>query len=166
MKLTEIAHRWSLVPLRLIVGFGFLAHGLAKWNRGPEKFARLLWVLGIPAPLPTAWMVTMIEIGGGLALLAGAFVLLTSIPLIASMLVAMFTIHVHYGFSAVNTIGVTAMGPVLGPPGYEINLLYIAALIALACFGATPASVDAWLTRRRRAPRLEMGRATASRSAA
>ena len=30
---------WALVPLRLVVGFGFAAHGYAKLARGPESFA-------------------------------------------------------------------------------------------------------------------------------
>lgn len=122
---------------------GFVAHGAAKWSRGPEKFAKLLQFIGTPLPVPTAWMVTFVEVFGGLALLVGAFVLIASIPLIATMLVAMLTIHVHYGFSAVNTIGLTPTGPVFGPPGYEISLLYIAALLALALGGPTALSVDA-----------------------
>ena len=43
----------------------------------------------------------------------------------------MFTVNINYGFSAVNTIGLTPEGPRFGPPGYEINLLYIAGLVAL-----------------------------------
>src|SRR6185436_10935823 len=110
-------------PVRLAVGVGFLAHGLAKWNRGPEKFAGLLRYIGTPFPVPTAWAVTLLEVFGGLAILAGAFVLIVSLPLIATMLVAMFTIHVHYGFSSIQTIGLTPSGPVFGPPGYEVNVL-------------------------------------------
>jgi putative oxidoreductase len=49
----------------------------------------------------------------------------------------------------VNTIGLTSNGPVFGPPGYEINMLYIAALIALSLAGPTVASVDEWRSRRR-----------------
>jgi putative oxidoreductase len=139
-----IAGRWALVPLRWIVGFGFLAHGLAKWNRGPEKFAKLLALIGTPHPGLTAWVVTLLETLGGLAIIAGAFVVIASIPLVVSMIVAMATIHVHYGFSSVNTVGLTAAGPVFGPPGYEINLLYLAALVALALAGAGPLSVDQW----------------------
>jgi hypothetical protein len=26
--------RWALIPLRLIVGYGFMAHGFAKLSRG------------------------------------------------------------------------------------------------------------------------------------
>jgi hypothetical protein len=31
------ASRWTLLPLRLVMGVGFLAHALAKWNRGPAN---------------------------------------------------------------------------------------------------------------------------------
>lgn len=141
---------WALLPLRVIVGFGFLAHGMAKWNRGPEKFAKMLQLIGTPSPLVTAWLVTGLEVLGGIALIIGAFVAIASIPLIVSMFVAMGTIHVHYGFSAVNTIGLTAKGPVFGPPGYEINLLYIGTLIALAVVGPGALSVDGWRRARRR----------------
>jgi len=151
-KLTTaaISHQWALLPLRLVVGYGFFAHGIAKWNRGPEKFAKLLTVIGVPAPGITARVVVGVELLGGLAIILGVLVLLASVPLIGSMIVAMFTIHVHYGFSAVNTIGLTATGPVLGPPGYEINLLYVGALLALALSGPGALSVDGWLRSRRR----------------
>jgi putative oxidoreductase len=142
------ARSWALLPLRVIVGVGFLVHGMAKWHRGPDKFAKLLQLIGTPSPLATAWLVTGLEVLGGLAIIIGAFVLLVSIPLFISMVVAMLTIHVHYGFSAVNTIGLTATGPVFGPPGYEINLLYMCALAALALVGPGALSVDQWLRSR------------------
>lgn len=99
----RLPHRWTLLPLRLVIGLGFLLHGLAKWNRGPAKFTALLQHIGTPYPVATAWMVTGLEIVGGAMLIVGLLVALLSIPLAISMLVAMFTIHVHYGFSAVNT---------------------------------------------------------------
>jgi putative oxidoreductase len=124
-------------------------HGLAKFSRGPEKFAKLLQYVGTPFPIPTAWAVTLLELFGGLAIIAGALVTLVALPLIVTMLVATLSIHVHFGFSSVNTIGVTPTGPVFGPPGYEINVLYIAALLVLALGGPTAASVDAWRARHR-----------------
>ena len=96
-------------------------------------------------------MVTAVEIFGGLALLCGAFVLIASVPLMASMFVALATIHWRYGFSAVNTIGLTSSGPIFGPPGYEVNLLYIGALLALCLSHPSALSVDGWLSRRTRA---------------
>jgi putative oxidoreductase len=132
-----------------MVGFGFLAHGWAKWSRGPTGFARLLAQIGVPLPQFTAWVVTLTEVVGGIALMVGALVALASIPLGISMLVAMVTVQGRFGFSAVNTIGLTPAGPVFGPPGYEINLLYLGALLALALAGPSPWSVDEWFGRRR-----------------
>lgn len=137
--------RWTILPLRLVIGYGFLAHGVAKWTRGPESFGRLLHLIGVPLPATTAWIVTLLEVFGGLAILLGVFLAPVRLPLIASMLVAMFTLHVRYGFSAVKTIGLTATGPVFGPPGYEINLLYIAGLILLATTGPSALSISGWL---------------------
>jgi putative oxidoreductase len=134
--------QWATLPLRLIIGYGFMAHGWAKLSRGPVGFARLLEQIGAPLPEVTAWVSTLIELLGGLAILAGAFVAAVSIPLIVMMLVAMFTVHLRYGFSAINTIGLTADGPQFGPPGYEVNLLYIAGLLALILGGAGPFSID------------------------
>jgi putative oxidoreductase len=138
---------WTLLPLRLLIGTGFLLHGLAKWNRGPAKFGLLLQHTGVPFPFQTAWLVTCLEVFGGTAVLVGLFVTILSIPLIISMLVAIFTVQGRLGFSSVNTIGLTPSGPVFGPPGYEINLLYIAGLVALAFSGPTALSVDRVLAR-------------------
>src|SRR5215472_8887984 len=134
--------QWAPLPLRLVIGYGFVAHG----------WARLLEQIGAPLPEATAWASTLIEILGGLAILAGAYVAVVSVPLIAMMLVAMFTVHLRYGFSAINTIGLTADGPQFSPPGIEVNLLYIAGLLALILQGAGPFSIDQLLARRKREP--------------
>ena len=144
--------RWAPLPLRLVIGYGFIAHGWAKLSRGPNGFARLLEQIGAPLPELTAGASTLAEILGGLAILAGAFVAVVSVPLIVMMLVAVFTVHLRYGFSAINTIGLTADGPQFGPPGIEVNLLYIAGLLALILGGAGPLSIDGLLARRRRDP--------------
>ena len=141
--------KWALLPLRLMIGYGFMAHGWAKLSRGPDGFAKLLHQIGAPAPEVTAWVSTLIELLGGLAILVGAFVAVVSVPLIVMMLVAMFTVHLRYGFSAINTIGLTADGPQFGPPGYEVNLLYVAGLLALILAGAGPFSIDRLLARRK-----------------
>src|SRR6267142_7054530 len=141
--------KWAPLPLRLIIGFGFMAHGWAKLSRGPEGFAKLLEQIGAPLPEATAWVSTLIEFLGGLAILAKAIVAAVSVPLIVMMLVAMFTVHLRYGFSAINTIGLTADGPQFGPPGYEVNLLFIAGLLALILGGAGPLSIDGLLARRK-----------------
>jgi putative oxidoreductase len=129
---------WVLLTMRLVVGAGFLVHGFAKLSRGPANFGRLLHVIGVPMPLVSAWMVTCVELFGGLALVTGVAVAVASVPLVATLVVAILTVHLRYGFSAVNTIGLTPSGPVFGPPGYEVDLLYIACLLVLARLGPGP----------------------------
>src|SRR5262245_40624514 len=40
--------RWAPIPLRLIIGYGFLHHGVAKLSRGPDGFVTILHALGVP----------------------------------------------------------------------------------------------------------------------
>jgi putative oxidoreductase len=87
-----------------------MAHGLAKWHRGPESFAKLLELVGTPFPGATAWLITLLEVFGGLAILVGALVAIVSVPLILSMIGAVLTVQGRYGFSSVNTIGLTSSG--------------------------------------------------------
>src|SRR3954447_17446137 len=139
--------RWVPLPLRLIIGFGFMAHGWAKLSRGPSGFAKLLTQIGAPLPETTAWVSTFVEILGGLAIFVGALVEVVSVPLIVMMLVAMFTVHLKYGFISINTIGLTQDWPRFGAPGYEVNLLYIAGLLSLILGGAGTLSIDRLLSR-------------------
>src|SRR5215831_3268460 len=122
--------RWAPIPLRLIVGYGFIAHGVAKLEKGPQQFVSIVHAIGTPAPHFMAWLTILVELFGGLAVLLGAFVLLASVPMAAILLVAIVTVHVPYGFSSVKLIGVTPAGAQFGPPGYETGLLYLACLMA------------------------------------
>jgi len=141
--------RWAPIPLRLIVGCGFLSHGYAKLSRGPDSFGAVLHGLGVPAPHLMAWATILVELLGGLAILLGAFVALASVPMAAVLLVAMFTVHLRYGFSSIKLVAVTPSGPQFGPPGYECVLLYLACLASLVVCGPGPFAVDRLLSRRR-----------------
>jgi len=151
-----IAKRYYLhlapLCLRLIIGYGFMVHGWVKISRGTNGFEKLLTQIGIPFPHINALIVPYIELIGGVAIFLGIFVAITAIPLIATMLVAMFTIHFKYGFSSINTIGLTPDGPLFGPPGYEIILLYIGGLISLILTGAGTFSVDNLIFRNKKKP--------------
>jgi putative oxidoreductase len=138
--------RWAPIPLRLIVGFGFMQHGFAKMSRGPDAFAVILRALGVPAPHFMAWVTILTELLGGLAVLAGAFVALASVPMAILLLVAIFTVHLPNGFSSVKLIAVTAAGAQFGPVGYEVNLLYLACLAGLVLGGPGPFALDKLMT--------------------
>ncbi len=140
--------RWAPFPLRLIVGYGFIAHGLAKLSKGADAFAGILHALGVPAPEMMARLTILVELLGGFGVLLGAFLLLLSIPMITLLLVAVLTVHLPYGFTSIKLLGVNAGVPQFGPPGYETNLLYIACLVALVIGGAGPLSIDGFSARR------------------
>lgn len=142
--------QWWPIPLRLMLSIGFLYHGLPKLfsSQGHQRFVGMLEGIGVPAPNLMAWVVGVVEVLGALALLAGAFVAIASIVLIVNMLVAMFTVHLPSGFNFINITGMGPAGPVFGMPGVEVNLLYIAGLLALVIGGAGIWSVDGRRPRR------------------
>jgi 2-haloacid dehalogenase len=142
------AAAWWAVPLRLIIGYGFVAHGLAKLSRGPSGFSNALQALGVPAPDVMSWATILVELIGGFAVLIGAFVPIASIPLAVVLLAAMFTVHLPHGFSSIKLVAVTAAGAQFGPPGYEVVLLYLASLAALVVGGSGPLSIDGLLASR------------------
>ena len=144
--------RWAPIPLRLIVGYGFMEHGFAKLSRGPEAFAAILHAMGVPAPHLMAWLTILTELVGGAAVLLGAFVPLVSVPIAAVLFVAMLTVHLPYGFSSIKLLSVTAGRAQFGPPGYELDLLYLACLAALVLGGSGPIAIDRYLTKMRRPP--------------
>jgi putative oxidoreductase len=118
-----------------MLGFGFAAHGYAKLSRGPHAFATVLGALGIPLPSVMAWVTTLLELVGGISIMAGAFIIPLSIPLGMVMLTAMFTVHLPNGFSSIKLRAIHASGAEFGAPGYEMNLLYLAGLLTLVLGG-------------------------------
>jgi putative oxidoreductase len=141
--------RWAPIPLRLIVGYGFMQHGFAKLSKGPEAFAVILHAIGVPAPHFMAWLTILIEVFGGLTVLLGAFVPLAALPMAGVLLVAMFTVHWPYGFSSIKIISVVSGRAQFGPPGYECDLLYLACLAALVIGGSGPMAIGGYLRMRR-----------------
>jgi len=133
---------YAPILLRLIVGYGFLAHGLAKWSKGPEGFAGILQATGVPLPHLMAWVTIATELLCGVAFLIGSFIPLVSVPAIILLAVAIVTVHLPYGFSSIKLMSVTNGRAQFGPPGYETDLLYIACIVTLALIGPTPWSVD------------------------
>jgi putative oxidoreductase len=149
MQRSDVA-RWAVLPMRVLVGFGFMQHGFAKLSRGPDVFAGILQQLGVPLPHLTAWLTIGTELAGGLAFLLGAFVTWASIPMAAVLLAAMVTVHLPYGFSSVKLMSVSPSGAQFGPVGYEVDLLYLAALLMFAIQGPGPLSIDNLWQRRLR----------------
>jgi putative oxidoreductase len=140
---------WGLLPLRLMIGFGFAAHGWAKLSRGPEHFAVILSALGVPQPHLMAWVTPRVELIGGLSLMAGAFV----VPL--TLLLCGGAAHRSFhGSSAIriflsDTHSRDSARRAVWPIGYKMDLLYLAGLLTLALGGAGKLSIDDKLQIRR-----------------
>ncbi|HEX5460629.1 MAG TPA: DoxX family protein [Steroidobacteraceae bacterium] len=141
---------WWALPLRLIVGYGFMEHGFAKLARGPQVFTGILHALHMPAAPLLAWATILTELTGGFAVLTGAFVPLCSIPMAIVLLVAILTVHLPNGFSSIKLLAVTPAGAHFGQPGYETDLLYLACLAALVLGGSGPFALDSILLRGKR----------------
>ncbi len=142
----------NLAPLfpRFILGFGFVYHGFPKLFLPGEReaFVGMLRTIGVPQPGLMAWAVGALEFVGGLALIAGAFVVIFGSLLTINMLVALFTVHLPQGFNFMHITGMTETGPTFGMPGYEVPLLYVAGLLVIVFGGAGALSVDRRRSRR------------------
>jgi putative oxidoreductase len=160
MKLTSLILRfsaatlpvpagWHALPLRLIVGFGFIEHGYAKLSRGADGFISILHAIGVPFAHLLGWATIFVEMAGGMLILAGAFVPVVAVPMIAVLVVAILTVHLPNGFSSIKLLSYDAAGAHFGQLGYETDLLYIAGLFALCLGGAGPFAVDDYLRERR-----------------
>jgi putative oxidoreductase len=138
---------WYALPLRLIIGFGFMQHGYAKLARGPDDFISVLHAMGLPAPFLLGWATIVVEVIGGLMILVGALIPLAMVPMAIVLLVAIFTVHLPNGFSSIKLQSFDSTGAHFGQPGYETDLLYLAGLVALSIGGAGPISIDGLLKR-------------------
>lgn len=89
--------RLYLAPIFWMAGWSKLSNfdDTAQW------FGNAEWGLGLPFPALMAGMATAAELGGAIMLLAGLGVRLVTVPLIITMLVAMFTVHWDKGWLAI-----------------------------------------------------------------
>lgn len=136
---------WSDVPLRLILAATFIAHGYSKLYGGVDGFAGFLGQLGVPLPVLAAWLVTFVELFGGIFLLAGFMTRLSALAIGINMLTAIALVHIGQGFMMKN-------GP-SGPAGYEWQLALAAMCTTLLMRGAGSLSIDHLLRSRRKAER-------------
>jgi len=135
-----------------MAGGVFLWEGILKFvykNQGVGRFTKI----GIPAPHATAVFVALLEIVGGVLLLAGLLTRLIAVPFVIEMLVAMAStkIALYLGTSplplppAPPTVGIWAVL-------HEIRSEYaqIMSVLFLGIVGPGRWSLDAALARRRR----------------
>lgn len=95
---------------------------------GPENFAAVLTKIGVPEPALAARLSGVAELGGGLALAAGAATPLSAAVIAANMSVAIRKAHWKVG--------------IYGQGGYELALSLGLAAVAVGLTGPGAVSVD------------------------
>lgn len=104
--------------------------------------ADILQQLGMPLPHIAAWLTIGAEVLGASPCCLARLWSGQSIPTAWVSLVAMATVHLWYEFCFVKLLSVTASGAQFGPVGYELDLLYLAALLVIVLQGPGPLSID------------------------
>ena len=125
----------GLAILRVVTGIIFMAHGAQKFFLfGVDGVAAGFAQAGIPLAAAAAPAVALVELLGGLALVAGLVTRVAALGLAIVMVVAMLVVHLSAGFFL--------------PDGIEFTLMLLGAAVTLAITGAGAFSVDALLMRR------------------
>lgn len=125
----------GLLLARFAVGLVFVMHGGQKlFVMGYPAVTGFMASLGLPYPAVSAALLIAAELGGGLALMLGAFTRLAATALAFNMVVATITVHLAHGFFL--------------PQGYEFTLLLMLLNVTLVMTGAGAYSADAWWSRR------------------
>jgi putative oxidoreductase len=135
----------GLTVLRVVTGIVFSMHGWTKvfvW--GFEGTAAGFAQMGIPLAGIAGPFVGLLELLGGVALVAGLATRWISIPIAFTMLVAILKVHLGAGFFA--------------PNGYEFPLMLLAGLASLTLAGGGAYAVDNVLAARRADSTVQTGR--------
>lgn len=123
--------------LRAVVGLVFIMHGWQKvFVYGFDGVAQTFAGMGIPLAGVNGVVVPLLELVGGVLLVLGLFTRLVSLPLAATMVVAVLVAHLGNGFFAQDG-------------GYEFALTLLAGTIALALAGPGELALDNAVARRR-----------------
>lgn len=120
---------FALLILRLFMGGTFLAYAIKKIQNFESYTTFFTDKLDLPLPMLNLYLVIGVEGLGGLLLIFGFLTRAISIPLIFTMIVALFLVNIDNGFAASKF-------------GMEIPLAYISILSVLFALGAGKLSVD------------------------
>lgn len=137
-KYTKTVSKLTDLPpliIRAILVYGFYSPALYKVSDFSGT-ARWFDSIGMPFPTLNAYLAGITEFSGVILLALGLGTRLISIPLIVTMLVAIFTVHIDNGFSAAHN-------------GFEIPFYFIIFLIVLIIYGPGRLSLDYLISRRK-----------------
>jgi len=130
----------STIPLRLMAGIIFIAHGgqkLFAWFGGYGLEGTGQWVesIGLTPGFVMALLAGSAEFFGGALLILGLLTRPASIVLAVTMIMAIFSVHINNGLFMSNN-------------GYEYSLALLAITLALVIQGGGKYSLDAKLSQK------------------
>jgi putative oxidoreductase len=135
LSLSPLSRLASLAPLavRVIAGIIMLAHGWQKLTEmGPENFGgQMLGGLGVPLPVFMGYVVTFVEIVGGILLIVGFLSRLAALLLMIDLVTAVLLVKVNVGFLSGSN-----------GTGAELDLALIAGFLVVLFAGPGRLSVD------------------------
>lgn len=122
--------RLAPIPLRVVLGAALAYHGYPKLFTadGRASFLKIMEESGVPSPHVAAILVGLLEFGGGLGILTGAFVR----PLALAVFVEL---AINMGIAATRGSFAPPEGGQQPLPEYETSLLYMAGLLSLVILG-------------------------------
>jgi putative oxidoreductase len=134
LALSPLRRLAELGPLavRVIVGTIMAAHGLQKVQAGPANFGAFLGQMGVPLPTLMGYVVTFVELLGGVLLIVGLLSRLAALLLTIDLVVAILLVKVNVGF----------LSPPQGGAGAELELALIAGFLVILLAGPGRLSVD------------------------
>ena len=122
-------HSYAPVPLRLVMGIIFSVAGYTKLV-GIAGTIDYFTKLAFPVPVLTAWFITLLELGGGIALILGLLVRYLGLVYTIEFIVAAFWVKL----------------PMQGYAAARLDLMLLAGAAALYFLGAGRWSIDSiWL---------------------
>jgi putative oxidoreductase len=133
-KLMESNDSFAPLALRIPIGIIFMAHGAQKlfgWfgGYGLEGTGGWMESIGLAPGFLMALLAGSAELFGGLFILLGLLIRLSSIALAFTMVVAIFSVHFANGLFMSNN-------------GYEFGLALLAASVSLAISGGGKLALD------------------------
>jgi uncharacterized membrane protein YphA (DoxX/SURF4 family) len=141
----------SAILIRVMAGGVFFWEGILKFvytNQGVGRFTKL----GFPFPGPTAHFVAVLEIVGGLLLIAGLFTRIIAVPFVLQMIVAILATKISL-YLGTSPLPLPPAPPRFGPWAvlHEIRSDYaqIMSVMFLMVAGPGSWSIDAILRRTR-----------------
>ena len=143
-KILSTSNDYTLTIARLVLGIVFFAHGAQKmlgWFGGYGFSGTMgFFTQQMHIPAVFAFLAICAEFFGGLGLIVGLLSRIAAFGILCNMLVAVMTVHIHYGFFMNWT------GKQKGE-GFEYHILAIAISLAILGGGAGACSVDRLLSR-------------------